>query len=40
MTIPVAQRSAELFQQGFCCAESVLLAIADRRGRKTFDRPE
>ena len=33
-TIPeqVAQRSAELFSQGLCCAESVLQAIAESRG--------
>jgi C_GCAxxG_C_C family probable redox protein len=31
-TIQVAQRSEELFQQGFCCAESVLQAIAESRG--------
>jgi len=30
-TIQVAQRSEELFQQGFCCAESVLQAIAESR---------
>ena len=30
--IQVAQRSEELFQRGFCCAESVLLAIAESRG--------
>jgi len=35
MTIQVAQRSAELFQQGFCCAESVLQAIAEGRGIKS-----
>lgn len=28
----VAERSAALFQQGFCCAESVLQAIAESRG--------
>ena len=31
-TIQVAHRSEELFQQGFCCAESVLQAIAESRG--------
>ena len=33
-TIPeqVAQRSAELFNQGLCCAESVLQAIAESPG--------
>ena len=35
MTIPVAQRSEELFQQGFCCAESVLQAVAESRGIKS-----
>jgi C_GCAxxG_C_C family probable redox protein len=35
MTIQVAQRSAELFQQGLCCAESVLQAIAESRGIKS-----
>jgi len=35
MTIQVDQRSAELFQQGFCCAESVLQAIAESRGIKS-----
>jgi len=34
-TIQVAQRSEELFQQGFCCAESVLQAIAESRGIKS-----
>jgi C_GCAxxG_C_C family probable redox protein len=34
-TIQVAQRSAELFQQGFCCAESVLQAIAESRAVKS-----
>jgi C_GCAxxG_C_C family probable redox protein len=34
-TIQVAQRSAELFQQGFCCAESVLQAMAESRGIKS-----
>jgi C_GCAxxG_C_C family probable redox protein len=34
-TIQVAQRSEELFRQGFCCAESVLLAIAESRGLKS-----
>jgi len=33
--IQVAQRSEELFQQGFCCAESVLQAIAESRGIKS-----
>ena len=28
----VAQRSAELFNQGLCCAESVLQAVAESRG--------
>lgn len=28
----VAQRSGELFNQGLCCAESVLQAIAESRG--------
>jgi len=28
----VSQRSGELFQQGFCCAESVLQAVAESRG--------
>jgi C_GCAxxG_C_C family probable redox protein len=28
----VASRSEALFQQGFCCAESVLLAFAESRG--------
>ena len=28
----VAERSEALFQQGFCCAESVLQAIAESRG--------
>jgi len=27
-----AERSGELFQQGFCCAESVLQAVAESRG--------
>jgi hypothetical protein len=31
-TSQVAERSEALFQQGFCCAESVLQAIADSRG--------
>jgi C_GCAxxG_C_C family probable redox protein len=31
-TIQVAQRSETLFQRGFCCAESVLQAIAESRG--------
>jgi len=31
-TIQVAQRSEELFRQGFCCAESVLQAIAESQG--------
>ena len=30
-TIQVTQRSETLFQQGFCCAESVLQAIAESR---------
>jgi C_GCAxxG_C_C family probable redox protein len=34
-TTQVAQRSSELFQQGFCCAESVLQAIAESRGVKS-----
>jgi C_GCAxxG_C_C family probable redox protein len=34
-TIHVAQRSEELFRQGFCCAESVLQAIAESRGIKS-----
>ncbi len=34
-TIQIAQRSEELFQQGFCCAESVLKAIADSHGIKS-----
>ena len=34
-TIQVAERSEELFQQGFCCAESVLQAIAESRGIKS-----
>ena len=29
---PVAQRSGELFNQGLCCSESVLQAIAESRG--------
>ena len=33
--IQVAQRSEELFQQGFCCAESVLLALAESQGIKS-----
>ena len=33
--IQVAQRSEELFQQGFCCAESVLLAMAESQGIKS-----
>lgn len=28
----IAQRSAELFNQGLCCAESVLQAVAESRG--------
>jgi hypothetical protein len=28
----VACRSGALFQQGFCCAESVLLSVAESRG--------
>ena len=28
----VAQRSAELFNQGLCCSESVLQAVAESRG--------
>ena len=31
-TIQISQRSEALFQQGFCCAESVLQAIAESRG--------
>ena len=31
-TIQIAQRSEELFQQGLCCAESVLQAVAESRG--------
>lgn len=31
-TTQVAQRGEELFQQGFCCSESVLQAIAESRG--------
>ena len=31
-TSQVAERSEALFQQGFCCAESVLQAIAESRG--------
>jgi len=34
-TSQVAQRSEELFQQGFSCAESVLQAIAESRGIKS-----
>jgi C_GCAxxG_C_C family probable redox protein len=34
-TIQVAQRSEELFRQRFCCAESVLQAIAESRGIKS-----
>ena len=30
-TTQVAQRGEELFQQGFCCAESVLQALAESR---------
>ncbi len=30
-TTQVAQRSGELFRQGFCCAESVLQALAESR---------
>ena len=33
--VQVAQRSEELFQQEFCCAESVLQAIAESRGIKS-----
>jgi C_GCAxxG_C_C family probable redox protein len=28
----IAQRSGELFEQGLCCAESVLQAVAESRG--------
>ena len=31
----VAERSESLFQQGFCCAESVLQAIAESQGIKS-----
>ncbi len=34
-TIQVAQRSEELFQRGFCCAGSVLQAIAESQGIKS-----
>jgi len=34
-TSQVAERSEALFQQGFCCAESVLEAIAESRGIKS-----
>lgn len=34
-TIQVGQRSEALFQQGFCCAESVLQAVAESRGIKS-----
>jgi C_GCAxxG_C_C family probable redox protein len=34
-TSQVAQRSEELFRQGFCCAESVLQAVAEWRGAKS-----
>jgi hypothetical protein len=35
VTIQVAHRRAELFQQGSCCAESVLQALAESRGIKS-----
>ena len=34
-TTQIAQRSEALFQQGFCCAESVLLALAESRSIKS-----
>jgi len=34
-TVQVGQRGEALFQQGFCCAESVLQAIAESRGIKS-----
>ncbi len=34
-TTQVAERSETLFQQGFCCAESVLQAIAESQGIKS-----
>ncbi len=34
-TTQVAQRSGELFRQGFCCAESVLQALAESRSIKS-----
>lgn len=32
MTIPAPQRGRELFESGYCCAESVLLALAEHQG--------
>lgn len=32
MTETAPQRSVELFKSGYCCAESVLLAMAERQG--------
>ncbi len=35
MSEEVSQRSKELFEQGFYCAESVLLAVAESKGIKS-----
>jgi len=35
MTEKTAQRSGELFDSGFWCAESVLLAVAESKGIKS-----
>ena len=35
MTLDPVERSAELFDAGFCCAESVLKAVADEKGIKS-----
>ncbi|MGD8455123.1 MAG: C-GCAxxG-C-C family protein [Anaerolineales bacterium] len=32
MTTKAAQRSIELFDSGYCCAESILLAVAEDKG--------
>ena len=34
-TNEISQRAEHLFQQGFCCAESVLQAVAESRGIKS-----
>lgn len=35
MTDNPAKKSAELFNSGFCCAESVLMAVADKQNIKS-----